>query len=340
MKLFIYEHITSGALIDEPLPPSLAREGNDMLLAIVQDLIQLSNNIELIILRDARLEPLETLLGDAHSIYSIDNSNSFHKTYLNILDNVDMVFVIAPETNGVLDKIQQQVLNSNAQLLTSDREATQISSDKYLCYQQLSAQGILTPTTIKASEWLFNQFISSVGFIIKPQDGAGCIDTFFVADNASLESWLDLHYDNLDKLIIQPYIEGVSVSLNILSDYDDTRVLAINQQNIIVNNDKLSFIGSIVNGIDEKDLTPTQADQIAKEIHQAISGLWGFIGIDLIINNNELFVIDINPRLTTSYIGLKQSLNHNPAQLLFTMMEQGLSALPDQLQRQAIEVKV
>ena len=340
MKLFIYEHITSGALIDEPLPASLAREGNDMLTAIVQDLAQLSN-IELIILRDVRLEPLENILDNtAHQLYIIESADSFQTTYLKAINNADMVLPIAPETGGVLNQIQQQILNSNSQLLASDADAIRLCSDKVLCHQQLQSHGICSPITIKASEWSLNKLHSSTGFIIKPQDGAGCIDTFFMADTLSLEAWLESHPDVLNNMIIQPYIDGLAISLSVLSDANDTQVLAINQQKIKVTDDKLSFLGNIVNGIDEDDVTLPHANEIALKVHQAISGLWGFIGIDLIVHKDDLFVIDINPRLTTSYIGLRQSLNLNPAQLLFTMMEHGISALPAPLQRQAIEVSV
>jgi len=340
MKLFIYEHITSGALIDEPLPASLAREGNDMLTAIVQDLAQLSN-IELIILRDARLEPLENILNHtAHQLYIIDSANSFQTTYLKAINNADMVLPIAPETDGVLNRVQQQILNSNGQLLASDADAIRICSDKVQCHKQLQGYGIHSPTTIRASEWSLKQLNSSTGFIIKPQDGAGCIDTYFMTDSLSLKSWLESNPDELNNMIIQPYIDGLAISLSILSDSNDTRVLAINQQKIKFTDGKLSFIGNIVNGVDEDDLTHSQATEIASKVHHAISGLWGFIGIDLILHKKDIFVIDINPRLTTSYIGLRQSLNHNPAQLLFTMMEHGVSALPEPLQRQAIEVNV
>jgi len=337
MKLFLYEHITSGALIDEPLPTSLAREGNDMLTAIVQDLIQLAN-IELILLRDIRLDPLEN--SATHQLYTIDNLACFHRRYLDAINHADMVLAIAPETDDVLHKIQQQILNSGTQLLASHTEATQISSDKYLCHQILTANGISSPTTVKASEWSLNKFSSATGFIIKPQDGAGCIDTFFMTDSSTLNTWLESHSNDLNNAIVQPYIEGLTISLSLLADHNDIRVLAINQQNMTLNNDKLVFLGSIVNGVTETDLSFSQATKIAQNIHRAITGLWGFVGIDLIIHQDELFVVDINPRLTTSYIGLKQSLNHNPAELLFTMMEKGCSALPQQLQRQAIEVKV
>jgi len=340
MKLFLYEHITSGALINEPLPTSLAREGNDMLTAIVQDLIQLSK-IELILLRDSRLKPLEGIVADTtHHVYTIDNATSFHETYLSAITNADMVLVIAPETGGVLNKIQQQILNSGTPLLASSTEATQICADKYHCHQQLRAHGISSPATVKANEWSSNKLSSATGFIIKPQDGAGCIDTFFMRNNAKLAAWLESHPNDLNNIIIQPYIEGLAISLSLLADHNDMRVLAVNQQNMKLNNDKLLFLGSIVNGVTEADLAFSQASIIATKVHQAIVGLWGFIGIDLILHKDKLFVVDINPRLTTSYIGLKQSLNHNPAELLFTMMKHGLSALPKQLQRQAIEVKV
>jgi len=340
MKLFLYEHITSGALINEPLPTSLAREGNDMLTAIVQDLIELSR-IELILLRDSRLKPLESIVAEpTHQVYTVDNATSFDEAYLSAITNADMVLVIAPETEGILDEIQQQIRNSGTQLLASHTEATQLCSDKYLCHQQLRAHGISSATTVKANEWSSNKFSSVTGFIIKPLDGAGCIDTFFMRNSAVLEAWLVSHSDDLNKLIIQPYIEGLTVSLSLLADHDDSRVLAVNQQNMKLDNDKLFFLGSIVNGVTEADLAFSQASKIAANIHQAIEGLWGFIGIDLILHEDKLFVVDINPRLTTSYIGLRQSLNHNPAELLFTMMKEGLSALPKQLQRQAIEVKV
>lgn len=336
MKLFIYEHITSGALIDEALPTSLAREGDDMLTAIVQDLSQLSN-IELIILRDIRLKPLVSIPNSI--ISTIENSVAFNKAYHDAINNADLVLPIAPETDGVLNQILQEISNCNTQLLASQVPATQLCSDKYRCHQQLTANGLNSPITVKANDWSLKPFTSSTGYIIKPRDGAGCMNTYFIADSSSINSWIESNSNNIENMVIQPYIEGLAISLSVLSEYSDSRVLAINKQYINRDHDKLSFLGSTVNGVHKSDFSLSQASTITTKIHHAISGLWGFIGIDLIIRNNEIFVVDINPRLTTSYIGLKQSLDANPAQLLFTMMEQGLSALPKQLQRYSVEVK-
>lgn len=340
MKLFIYEHITSGALIDEPLPASLAREGNDMLIAIVQDLIELST-FELILLRDARLEPLTAIIDHSElKISTVNDQASFQNAYHAAMKGADAILPIAPETDGILNNIQHDILNSNKQLLASQTEAMHVCSDKYQCHQRLLANGLSSPTTVKASEWLINKFSSSSGFITKPRDGAGCMDTLFMADSTLLEAWLMSSSHDLENTIIQPYVDGIAISLNVLSDKDGIQVLAINKQHIQRHDKNLSFIGSTVNGVDPSIFSLSHASSLASKIHQAISGLWGFIGIDLIIHDSDASIIDINPRLTTSYIGLKASLGINPAQLLFTMMEQGLSALPKTLQQHAIEVRV
>ena len=51
-----------------------------------------------------------------------------------------------------------------------------------------------------------------------------------------------------------------------------------------------------------------------------ISGLWGFVGVDLILGadaeGREDLAIEINPRLTTSYVGLRALLHGNLAGLM------------------------
>jgi len=340
MKLFIYEHITSGALINEPLPTSLAREGNDMLIAIVQDLAQLSN-IELIILRDIRLEPLLNTINSTHiHCYTIDDKSSFQAHYRAALNDADMVLPIAPETDDILSNIQQQVIDNNKQLLGCQPNATKLTSDKYQCFQQLKSFGLESPNTIKANEWPEKKFNSPSGFIIKPFDGAGCINTLFLEDQNKLEAWLASHAPELNHFLIQPYLKGLSLSLSLLVDHNNSLVLAINQQHVSHENGKLSFHGCTVNGSKNPDFSLLHASNLANKVHQAISGLWGFIGIDLILHNNTPYIVDINPRLTTSYIGLRQSLNINPAKLLLMMMKQSVMTLPELTLRQPIEVRV
>ncbi len=340
MKVFVYEHITSGALINESLPPSLAHEGNEMLSAIVHDMALLSD-IDLIILRDARLEPLIDIINNPHHhCIIIDNNHSFQQHYVCSINDADAVLIIAPETDGCLQNLQQAVLNQHKHLLGCQPTATQICTDKFVCHQQLIANNVLTPHTLPANDWPLSPFNSPSGFIVKPRDGAGCIDTLFFAEPTELEAWLTSTSIIHDKMIIQPYIKGQTLSLTVLMDHHDSHVLAVNQQYIKRENGQFSFQGCSVNGITEVQFNLSNAVAIAQSIHLAIPGLWGFVGIDLIVTDIDAYIVEINPRLTTAYVGLHKSLNLNPIQLLLTMMEHGLSSLPLNIQRNPIEVLI
>ena len=55
-------------------------------------------------------------------------------------------------------------------------------------------------------------------------------------------------------------------------------------------------------------MPPTLAERaidIARRAIDAVDGLRGYVGVDLILSDDGDKVIEINPRLTTSYIGLK-----------------------------------
>ena len=337
MKLFVYEHITSGALINEPLPPSLAREGNDMLQAIIDDFLQLSS-IELVILRDKRLEKLNN--HEKFHCQTVDSEHDFQQLYRTAVETADFVLAIAPETDETLTTIQEDILNSGTVLLGCQPDSTRLCSDKYSCYQTLHDSNIKTIHTLLASDWIKNQF-DSPAYIIKPRDGAGCLDTLFLADKTRLSQWLADHTDNLSQQLIQPYTIGQAISLSILYSESDSVILAINQQHINNDNGLIHFDGCTVNGVKETEFTFSQAHHIAEQLRQTIKGLWGFVGIDLILDDNgEATIVDINPRLTTSYIGLHQSLECNPAQLLLNVVNKDYSNHSIPLHRKAIKVSV
>jgi predicted ATP-grasp superfamily ATP-dependent carboligase len=45
--------------------------------------------------------------------------------------------------------------------------------------------------------------------------------------------------------------------------------------------------------------------------------LRGYVGVDLLLTQNEALLIEINPRLTTSYIGVRQVIDLNLAQAMW-----------------------
>jgi predicted ATP-grasp superfamily ATP-dependent carboligase len=56
-----------------------------------------------------------------------------------------------------------------------------------------------------------------------------------------------------------------------------------------------------------------RARELAVRACEAIPGLRGYVGVDLMLSRAEAFVIEVNPRLTTAYLGVRSSLDENVA---------------------------
>jgi len=59
-----------------------------------------------------------------------------------------------------------------------------------------------------------------------------------------------------------------------------------------------------------------KALKAAKKAVEAASGLKGYVGVDMILTDEEPVIIEINPRLTVSYVGLRKAMNFNPAEII------------------------
>jgi formate-dependent phosphoribosylglycinamide formyltransferase (GAR transformylase) len=49
----------------------------------------------------------------------------------------------------------------------------------------------------------------------------------------------------------------------------------------------------------------------AKRVVDAFGGLRGYVGVDVILSGERVFVVDVNARLTTSYVGLRKVAGFN-----------------------------
>lgn len=314
MNLVVYEHITSGALCDEQLPESLAHEGEMMLHAIVQDLLRLSH-IHITILQDTRLTPPEWLKNRQRmTIRHCASRQEFEHQWHTCLREHQFFLLIAPETDNTLVSLQQQVITANKTYLGCTAEATQLCSDKLGCYHQLQAANIPTPTSYSASKALLNNCLINQPYIVKPFDGAGCMDTFkFDSLEQTRQYLFSLSQERRDKLIVQPYIEGAILSISIYIDEENIQLLSINEQLIEQQAHQFVFHGCAINTDATKSFSQQQAMQLANQLQQTIAGLSGYVGIDFILSNQGPVVVDINPRLTTAYVNLSATNEHNPA---------------------------
>src|SRR5690606_3678108 len=82
------------------------------------------------------------------------------------------------------------------------------------------------------------------------------------------------------------------------------------------------YKGSMVNGFSEHwDVF----DRLAQKIARSLPDLAGYVGVDLMVVNDDrlrLEVLEINPRLTTSYVGLRAATGTNVAGLILHLLGQ------------------
>ncbi len=312
MKILVFEYITGGGFSQEDLPASLIKEGLLMLEALLENFAKLPQ-YQLTILLDARvtLPNLSKLI----KIIRVTNKQSIYDVLPEVIESSDLVWPIAPEIDSALQKTSELVSTKNKLLLNSSSKAVKLCSDKLLTYQLLMKSGI---ATIESFEFNSLSQPFTKGTVVKPKKGAGCINSFFIPDKMSLEK-LKTQINNKSDYIIQPYIEGESLSLSCLFKEGRAWLLCCNRQQILNKQGRFKLNSCEVN-IPLKHLDTYQS--LANQIATAIPGLWGYVGIDIIQNKTDKpLTLEINPRLTTSFVAIYQSLGVNLAKLVLELID-------------------
>ncbi len=87
-------------------------------------------------------------------------------------------------------------------------------------------------------------------------------------------------------------------------------MLSVNRQRIAVMDDAFVLPGCVVSGLSGGG---RRFQRLAGAIAAAPPELQGCVGVDLIVGPNSPQVLEVNPRLTRYYVGLKESIGVNPA---------------------------
>ena len=302
MRIFVYEHITGGGMLDGPQVTVLAPEGEIMLRALVDDLTAI-RGMEVTALRDARLA------GDLPAaIHTVRTSEEFWPVFRRAAGEADAVWPIAPEQDGILARLTREVIHRDRVLLGCRPDAVDIATSKRATADVLGHAGIPV-IPVYADENSIPPEVNEI--VVKPDDGAGCRDTRLFFDRADLRDWLQARPD--PKRILQPFVRGEARSLSMLCCDGRARLLACNRQKVRIAGGTFRFDGVSVNAIADRD---GRYAELASRVGRALPGLWGYCGVDFIETADGPVVIEVNPRLTTSYAGLHRAIGQNPAQLV------------------------
>ncbi|OZA77160.1 MAG: hypothetical protein B7X76_10630, partial [Azorhizobium sp. 39-67-5] len=247
-----------------------------------------------------------------------------------------VVWPVAPETDGLLERLVALARTGAARVIASDAPALRIAGRKSLTAQHLAAAGIPHIPTY-ALEAMPEHLAAPL--VTKPDDGAGATQTHVWR---SLDALRAAHLPPAG-LIVQPYVAGVAASLTVLCRPDGVTLLTANlqeiaEQKIAEDEGRLSLTGLTVGCLPDAD---GNFAALARAVVAAMPGLSGIIGMDLIVTEEGPVVVEVNPRITTSYAGLHASLGINPAAFLPELIRDGRPpAVPHLPMAVPVQVKV
>jgi predicted ATP-grasp superfamily ATP-dependent carboligase len=332
MKILVFEYITGGGFNKQELPDSLASEGRLMLQALLDNLRSYAegNGITVIVMLDSRVNGSINTAGFDKVIIKPEQNS--HEEFARLALHCDAVWPIAPEFDDILQTLCQTVELLGKRLLTSPARAVAVTGNKFNTYQHLKQHHIATVPTrmFTGADWISNSDtrhlaqelaqLSSANltckveqWLVKPVDGVGCADSYILTDLQDFEQMRSRkgHY------VIQPHIEGKKTSLSCLFKQGIGWLLCANLQQFNIINQQYHLSKIIVNHDYDSSVYQDLVDNIAN----ALPELWGYVGIDLIETPEQLLVLEINPRLTTSFVGINTALGINVAENVLQLLE-------------------
>lgn len=327
MKILVIEFVTGGGLYRQPLPPSLVAEGGMMLSALLEDLHAIPD-LELVTTRDKRLPPLTS----AATVVAIGQDDDPWVVWQACMVDADAVWPIAPESGGELFRLSQCVCDAGKVLLGTAPQTVALTASKRSTAEHLARHGIDAVPT-----WPADVVELPPGpWVAKPDDGAGCEDTCCFQTETALRAWL-ADRQRYRTHVLQPYVEGEACSISILCQDGRGWLLSGNRQLVRLDESgTFRYRGSRVNAL----YAMHQAlEVLAQRIALAMPGLAGYVGVDFVLTpRGDFCVLDINPRLTTSYAGLHRATGVNPAVAIVDMLYNQIPWQPIGLAQDIVDV--
>lgn len=288
-----------------------------MLEALLADLVEVSD-VQLVTSRDARLPAL----GGQAEVVMVGAADNAWEIWEQCIRQSDAVWPIAPESDGVLEQLSRLALKHGKCLLNSTPVSVAIAASKQKTLATLADACLSVVPTFRPGEGLPPY---DGQWVVKPDDGVGCDDSRCFEDAATMQAWLEQHGRRRTH-ILQPYLPGIAASLSMLCRDGKAWLLSCNRQLVELRQGIFSYHGSVLNGVAQYW---DDFQQVADAVASAMPGLAGYAGVDVLVDDGRITVLEVNPRLTTSYTGLHRATGCNPAELVVDLLyNKTLKTLP------------
>jgi predicted ATP-grasp superfamily ATP-dependent carboligase len=282
----------------------LLREGAAMLEALAEDFLSIPGN-EVIVLRDERLAAWRPAGCTIEGVGSAEDEIAAMER---CAAQCDGAVLIAPELEGSLLDRCRRAAAAGARLWSPGAPLVALASDKHRTARHLAANGIRTPEgeLVHPNSDLPAKF--AYPFVLKPCDGAGSVGIRLVRNGDGLAS-----ISELSRTIRQEsFCPGLPASVALLAGARGVTCLPACGQRLS-DDGRFRYLGGWT------PLPPTlaaRAEHLARQTAAALPEACGYLGIDLVLGPEgpeSDVVIEVNPRLTTSYLGLRQRTTDNLA---------------------------
>jgi len=330
-RILVAEFLLANADAAQDAAPSMLDEAAAMLHGVLEDLAALPDtDVTVLLSEDCHLFGT----ADCGIRFKIQRGTLQSDTLPAILRGsseqsaFDSVLLIAPECNGVLVSLLKAVqgsakspplsLNLNWRLaeIFADKRQTDawLRQHKIPTIPTKTIDDVTIPLAIDTQHSIADSFA-----VLKPRDGAGADGVrIVVLGPRSFQSLPPRQSDN-DRWILQPLMPGVACSIGFIGggERGPTTMLPPARQDIQVTNGNLSYSGGQV------PCDPAIASRIipvATQLAAALGAFNGYVGVDLLVDltdaddsNDTVCVVEINPRLCTSYVGYRALTRDNLA---------------------------
>ncbi len=326
-SILVFEYFTASGEKDR----CIISEAEELIFALLEDLSDF--NLDLVINKSyektvEKYENVNPILIDENIIdWLSDNAANYNRAIF-----------IAAENDNNLYNITKILQDSNVMTYTSSAEACFKTSDKYETYESLPLN-VPQPRSFRIKidpkgywkraienlheKWQSEDPLTPLKLIIKPLMGVDCEDIVIIEKIEDLTLDLDKIFKPGSRVLVQEFIDGVDISVSLISDGKKAIPISLNQQFVELKDDKGRYLGG---KIPYQSKFKEEAFEIAANAVEAIDGLKGFVGVDLIINNDEkdiysVYLLEINSRFTTPYVGLAKIADFNIAKSIIDVID-------------------
>jgi predicted ATP-grasp superfamily ATP-dependent carboligase len=298
MRVFVYEHLSAGLA---EASGELLAAGREMRDAVARDLLRIEGCAVSVAAgaQAAEVPAPARVVRPRPGISApefVAQQAGLH----------DRVWVIAPETGGVLTRLRREV--DADRWLGCDAASIALASSKRATLARAAEHGLVTPMAFASSP-------ATRRWVVKPDDGAGAMATRVHNTHAAARDDVDTRREHGEAAELEAWVVGDPLSLSLLCAQGHAEVLSVNRQQLAIDAvGVLSFVGVQANVLSRMDERFRALQSWAAALVRAVPGLQGYVGVDLVWHPQRgPVLIEINPRVTMAYAGLSETLRRNLA---------------------------